>query len=265
MLRLLRVRLAAFAALPRDARLYVCAGALSAFATGAFAAVYNLYVLALGYDTAFLGTLLVVASVGAGAAVVPAGALVDRVGARGLLLGGSLVVAGGIGAQLVVPLAAVLVGGNLLAGAGAAAFFVAAAPFLARTVPPARQNAVFSLDTAAALAGTALGSIVAGQVAALAAGAGPAGAQPYRLALVLGSAVGALSFPVLLATQGSAGAAAPGAEGSRAAGDGLGVAPALGVVASWRAVLRDGAALRLGVTTALIGLGAGLAPRTSTK
>lgn len=258
MLRLLRVRLAAFAALPRDARLYVCAGALSAFATGAFAAVYNLYVLALGYDTAFLGTLLVVASVGAGAAVVPAGALVDRVGARGLLLGGSLVVAGGIGAQLVVPLAAVLVGGNLLAGAGAAAFFVAAAPFLARTVPPARQNAVFSLDTAAALAGTALGSIVAGQVAALAAGAGPAGAQPYRLALVLGSAVGALSFPVLLATQGSAGAAAPGAEGSRAAGAGLGVAPALGVVASWRAVLRDGAALRLGVTTALIGLGAGL-------
>ena len=265
---MLRAQLAEFASLPRDARLYVCAEALAAFATGAFGAVYNLYVLGLGFDTAFLGTLLVVATAGAGAAVVPAGALVDRVGARALLLGGSLVVAAGIGAQLLLPLAGVLAAGNALAGAGAATFFVAAAPFLARAAPAARQNAVFSLDTAVALGGTALGSIVAGQVAALAAGAPPVGPESYRLALLLGSAVGALSFPVLLATRATPGPPGDpeGRDGPEEPGHGRetgdrvapGAAASAGQLASWRAVLGDRAAVRLGVITGLIGLGAGL-------
>ena len=49
---MLRRRLAAYSTLPRNARLYVSAEALSACATGAFTAVYNLYVLSLGFDTA---------------------------------------------------------------------------------------------------------------------------------------------------------------------------------------------------------------------
>ena len=196
-----RARTAPFRSLPRNVRLYVLAEALSAFATGAFGAVYNLYVLSLGADTALLGTLLVVASGGAGAAVLPAGAIVDRLGPRTLLLGGSVVVAVGIGMQLIMPTVPVLVVGNVLAGAGAATFYVAAAPFLAQATPPERQNDVFSLDTAAALGAAAAGSAFAGQVAALL-GAGTDGsATAYRLALLLGGAVGVLSFPVLLLTD----------------------------------------------------------------
>jgi MFS family permease len=191
---------------------------------------------------------------GAGAAVVPAGALVDRLGPRALLLGGSLLVAAGVGVQLAVPVGAVLLAGSVLAGAGAAGFYVAAAPYLARVAPPGRQHELFSLDTAAALGGTALGSVVAGQVAAaLGAGSsGPAGAPdavaPYRWALLLGSAVGALSFPLLLATR-SRGPPGPAA-GVPPEGNGAGGA--------WRAVLADPVALRLAVVGGLIGLGAGL-------
>ncbi|HEX2514308.1 MAG TPA: MFS transporter [Chloroflexota bacterium] len=247
------------ATLPRDARLYVGAEVLAAFATGAFGAVYNLYVLALGFAPSFLGTLLVAGMLGAGAAVVPAGALVDRLGARALLLGGSLVVAAGVGVQLALPLGAVLLAGNALAGAGAAAFYVAAAPYLARVAPEGRQNELFSLDTAAALGGTALGSVVAGQVATLlGAGTtgpagGPDGAAPYRLSLLLGSAVGALSFPLLLATR-ATGAPAPAGAGGAAA------SPARDERAGgvWRAVLTDPVALRLAAIGGLIGLGAGL-------
>jgi MFS family permease len=234
----------------------VAAEALAAFATGAFGAVYNLYVLALGFAPSFLGTLLVAGMLGAGAAVVPAGALVDRLGPRALLLGGSLLVAAGVGMQLALPVGAVLLAGSVLAGAGAAGFYVAAAPYLARVAPPGRQHELFSLDTAAALGGTALGSVVAGQVAAaLGAGtSGPAGAPeavaPYRWALLLGSVVGALSFPLLLATR-SGGAPGPaGAAPPERVGNGTGGA--------WRAVLADPVALRLAVVGGLIGLGAGL-------
>jgi MFS family permease len=256
----LQRRLAAYSTLPRNARLYVTAEALSACATGAFGTAYNLYVVALGFDTAFLGTLLVAALAGAGTSVVPAGALVDRVGPRAMLLGGSLLVAGGVLAQLLLPVTAVLLAGNVLAGAGAAAFYVAAAPFLALAAPPERRNEVFSLDTAAALGGAAAGSVLAGQVAATlgaAPGGGPAALQAYRLALWLGSAVGALSFPVLLLTREESPRGLPTAPAPDEA-SGRGARAAGGLARSWRATLRDRVAVRLTLAAGLAGLGAGL-------
>ncbi len=251
-LYVLRRHLSAFATLPADVRWYIVAEGLAAFATGAFGAVYNLYVLALGFDTAFLGTLLVAGMVGAGASVLPAGALVDRIGPRALLLGGSVVAASGVGVQLVAPSGVVLLAGNVVAGAGGAAFYAAAAPYLAQAAPAERQNDVFSLDTAAALVGAAAGSVVAGQVAALLVGGahaavGDTSLGAYRAALVVGGAVGAASFLALTRTR-DVPAPRPrtGASTDRPAGP------------PWRAVLANPGARALAMTTALIGLGAGL-------
>lgn len=216
--------------LPRDARLYLIAEALSSFAAGALGAVFNLYLVALGFDTRFVGLLLAVTLAGAGAGAVPAGALVDRFGARAVLLGGSVVAAAGIAAQLAGAGAPLLLAGGAVAGAGAAAFGIAAAPFLVACAPEGRRTELFSLDTAVALAATAAGSALGGQLAAAAAavdgwgarssslpslatlalpwlaGAGSvapsATAAAYRLALLAAGAVGACSFFALLLTRG---------------------------------------------------------------
>ena len=201
--------------LSRDARLFLLAEACSAFAGGAFLAVYNLYVLALGYDPRLLGTLLAAGGAGAGLGALPAGALVDRLRPRAVLLAASLVAAAGIGAQLASGHAAALLIGNAVAGAGAAAYVVAAAPFLTEASAPGTRPRVFSVETAVALAFTAAGTAAGGQAAVLLEGSGqwaahmgpggPAGqAGAYWLTLAGASAIGACAFVPLVMTRGGA-------------------------------------------------------------
>ncbi|MGH2370026.1 MAG: MFS transporter, partial [Chloroflexota bacterium] len=250
---------------------------------------YNLYILALGHDTRFLGTLLVAGMAGAGAGVLPAGALVDRLGPRTMLLAGSLVAAAGIGTQLVTSVAGLLLAGGVVAGIGAAAFYVAAAPFLAGNAPAGRQTDLFSLDTAVALAATAAGSATAGQLAVALGASGAALGTPdatraYWITLLVASAVGACSFGALLLTRERPRDFTPDpsplTEGERQSESALvGGSPreavpqgyhldgrrspfparegGQGVRSSWRAAVADPVAVRLAVTAALIGLGVG--------
>lgn len=190
--------------LPRSARLYLAAEAVAAVAAGAMSSVFNLYIRALGYEAGFLADLLTLTSVGAGFGALLAGRLVDRAGPRRVLLGSSLVTAAGIATQLTarsVDPASLMLGAGIVTGLGASAYFVAAAPFLARAAGDAPRDDVFSLDTAIVLACGAFGTAVAGQSATLLIGS-IAAVDAYRITLLAGAAVGALSFPLLVFADG---------------------------------------------------------------
>jgi predicted MFS family arabinose efflux permease len=244
----LRSTLAAWRGAPRSARLFLLAEGCSAFATGAFGAAYNLYVLALGYDAAFLGTLLTAAAAGAGLGVVAGGWLTDRLGPRAVLLASSVVAGAGIGAQLWWTSVPALVASSAVAGIGAAAYYVAAAPFLARAAGERRPDALFSLDTAITLGCAAAGTASAAQAAALLL-PNTGDVAAYRAALLGGGVVGVVAFPLLLlAGVPPAPAAARGAAGEEGKT----------AVRGWTAILREPQAVRLAIVGAAVGAGAGL-------
>ena len=243
----------------RNARLYLAAEGASAVATGGFGAVYNLYVRALGYDASFLGTLLTAAMVGAGLGALMGGWLVDRFGARGVLMGSSLLTASGVVAQLVRTDGVSLLVGSVVAGLGASAYYVAAAPFLARNTGGVPPEDMFSLDTAVVLACTALGTAVAGQAATSLLGAGSGEMSAYLAVLWGAGGIGAVSFVALLGTR-DVGERAPVEIDARE--DSRDVQPELPRDApsagGWRAALSNPEAVKLAVAAGLIGAGAGL-------
>ncbi len=240
------------------------AEACSAFAAGAYGAAYNLYILALGYNAAFLGALLTAGAAGAGLGIALGGWFTDRVGPRAVLLGSSLVAGAGIGTQLWWTSTPVLIAGSATAGLGAAAYYVAAAPFLVRVSGTRRPDALFSLDTAITLGFAAVGTALAAQTAALLLAATDQ-VTAYRVALVAGSAIGICSFPLLFAvaepssnatsisltaaTRGSTRVASQSASAARTT---------RAAMKGWLAAMREPAALRLAVIAATIGAGAGL-------
>src|SRR6266704_1546600 len=74
----------------RNARLYLLSYALSGVTTGIILVLYNLYLAALGYSTAFIGLVLFAAILGAGLSIFPAGLCVDRFGGKAILIWASL-------------------------------------------------------------------------------------------------------------------------------------------------------------------------------
>lgn len=269
--------------LSRNARLYVLAEVPMAIGAGGFATVYNLYILALGYAPAFLGVLLTVTLAGAGAAALPAGALVDRCGPRAVLLGASLATAAGVAVQLVAPLAVPLLAGSVVAGAGVGAFYVAAAPFLAENSPTGRRTSLFTLDVVAVLAGRAAGSAAGGVAVVLLGAGGFLAAERYRLTLVGAAAITATAIIPLLLTRGHpfpgafSGHDPPGNGPDRLTPAGKGESfplealalgkphdgresgpAAPGRLGQWRLAVGDRLVLRLAAVAAVMGLGTGL-------
>src|SRR2546421_12850963 len=62
----------------RNARLYLINNVLSGVTTGILLVLYNLYLASLGYHADFIGAILFAGTIGAGLAIFPAGACVDR-------------------------------------------------------------------------------------------------------------------------------------------------------------------------------------------
>lgn len=240
--------------LPGSGRLYLAAEGLAAVAGGGMGVVFNLYIRSLGFEAGFLGTLLTLTAVGAGMGAVLGGRMVDRVGARRVLLVFSPVAAAGMATQVVSGAAEVLLVGGVVTGVGAAAYYVAAAPFLARNAGEAAHEDVFSLDTAIALAGGAVGAAAGGQVATELLRMGEDAVAAYRAVLVGAGAIGATSFLLLLRTRERDARILRSAQD-----DTLGI----GCDASesqrrWGAVMREPVVGKLMVVAALIAVGAGL-------
>src|SRR5215472_5505643 len=155
-----------WSALHRNARLYVISNTLQAATAGAVGVLYTLYLTALGYQTDFIGAALVVATIGGGLGIIPAGPLVRRLGWRTMLIWSDLIGGVAIALQIVAPTAPVILVTMLGVGASVAIVLVINTPLLAAYSTPRERIALFGINNAtnflAVIVGTLLGGFLPG-------------------------------------------------------------------------------------------------------
>lgn len=151
-----------FAHFQRNARLYLLSNALSGVTLGIFLVLYNLYLTSLGYNEDFVGAFLFATTIGAGAAIFPAGFCVDRLNSKWILLVASAII-GGVGVGTILfrqPLPLLVCA--FFTGAAAAFILVLNAPFLTRNSVPAERAHLFSLNIGLTQIATVLGEVIGG-------------------------------------------------------------------------------------------------------
>ena len=180
----------------RNARLVLLALSLIGISYGSFTTLFNLYIIELGFDEAFLGILIGISAAGAAIASVPCGLLVDRIGARRGLLLGTVVTAVGILIEVTITIGWVLVIGAIIAAVGVALIFVAQVPFLAANSTERDRMHLYSVAAAifvlAGIGGSLFAGFVPGWFRALAPDLSVAAS--YRATLLATGAMSALSL-----------------------------------------------------------------------
>jgi len=155
------------ASLPRNVRLLIGMRAARSFGQGAMVAAFALYLHALGWSGAVIGTVLMGALLVGSALTMVVGPLSDRGGRRGFLLGYELlqvaaaVTAMAATAPWLLITAAILGGFGRGANGAAGPFSPVEQAWLAHELPMARRGRVFSLNTAVGFFGMAAGALLA--------------------------------------------------------------------------------------------------------
>lgn len=162
MWRQLTSSLARFGHLRRNARLYLISNTLQAFTAGALGVLYTLFLASLGLSTTFIGVTLFVATAGGALGILPASALVRRLGWRAMLLWSDLIGGVAIAVQLLAPTPAIILITSVGIGASVAIFLVLNAPFLAANSAPDQRNAIFGLNNALGFLGGVSGTLIGG-------------------------------------------------------------------------------------------------------
>jgi len=160
--RQLTSSLARFGHLRRNARLYLISNTLQAFTAGALGVLYTLFLASLGLSTTFIGVTLFVATAGGALGILPASALVRRLGWRAMLLWSDLIGGVAIAVQLLAPTPAIILITSVGIGASVAIFLVLNAPFLAANSAPDQRNAIFGLNNALGFLGGVSGTLIGG-------------------------------------------------------------------------------------------------------
>ncbi len=197
----------------RDVRLYLISGTLIGFCwMGIYNVLFNLYLLRLDYDLAFIGMINATVALAYALLALPAGALGGRWGVRRtMLIGYCLVVTG-----LLLPPLGQFAPVTWRTGwlftysfgvAGASLYSVNGSVFLMDATGEAERSHAFSVQTAlsplAAFFGSLVGGFLPGFYATLS-GASLDDAAPYRYALLTAAGLLSLGIPALLGTRESA-------------------------------------------------------------
>jgi MFS family permease len=148
--------------LSRNAQLYLISNSIQAVTAGALAVIYTLYLSALGYNTSFIGLVLLVATIGGGVGIVPSQPLVNRFGWRTMLIWSDMIGGIAIFLQLTVPTPLVLLLTSVAIGASVAIVLVINAPLLAANSTPEDRTALFGLNNALQFLASILGSLLGG-------------------------------------------------------------------------------------------------------
>jgi MFS family permease len=171
--------------------------------------LYNFYLDALGLSARVLGNAAASLTLGGLLALLPAGWLTDRVGARRVYYLAALILAVGLGCGALVENPLPIYAAATLAGAGTALWRVAMSPLLMQASPAAQRARTFSWNVALLVGSGALWTVTAGAAPDWIAGqTGWSGLQSTRAALLIG-AFGSLVGLILLITLGAGAAASP--------------------------------------------------------
>lgn len=183
------------------ARLYLFYSFASGLAMGILRLLFNFYVLSLGHDRAFLGTLVALPPLVITILAIPAGMLSHRFGLRfSLITGAALMVVSILGASMSTA-AAALVLFSLSRGLSRTLLSVSNAPFMTENSQSAERTHLFSVQFATRMAAVFVGSSVAGALPTIMSWIGGFGAEDalaYRASLWICAAVYALAILPLL-------------------------------------------------------------------
>jgi len=198
---MLREYLTTIRGFSRDARLYLICTSLYSLMTGVQYLYLNLYALELGFDQAFIGTLVGIPALVTAAVALPVGFLLPRFGyRRGLLLGISLQVVALLGWTL-LPYPGLLLAASALWGLGSALTLITASPLMADVSGERDRAHLFSVQFAAAtlavVVASAVGGILPGVYHRLL-GIPESGPAPYRATLITAMLIATLALvPVI--------------------------------------------------------------------
>ncbi len=193
-----------FTGFERDARIFLVTTLVYGVALSLWWVDFNLYLVALGMDPAFIGMAATASSAAGAVFAFPASILSDRIGRRLVLaLGTGGATLGILGLLLTTEPAAIL----LLAGVVGAAnqsFFVVQSPLLMERSRPEHRNELFSLQFAISNVTNVGAALLGGAIAAIlgsAAGAGAGDPSTYRVLLVLMAVSAAVATVTVLALR----------------------------------------------------------------
>jgi MFS family permease len=165
-MRLLNEYIQQFRGFQRNARLFLISNVLSGVTAGILLVLYNLYLVSLGYHADFVGVVLFTGTIGAGLAIFPAGACVDRFGGKYILIYSSaLIGVAGVG-QILFRQPFPLLASAFVAGVGLAFLLVITAPFLTLNSAPEERSHLFSMNISLSLITLVVGEIIGGALPA---------------------------------------------------------------------------------------------------
>jgi MFS family permease len=172
----------------RDARLILVTSLVTGAAISLWWIDFNLYLVALGYETATIGIVSTIASLAGGIIAFPASAWSDRVGRRVVFYGGLIAGIVALVALLASEALVVVVVSAALWSMGFQAFQVVISPYMTEHSDPDHRNELFAVQFAIQNVTNIVAAILGGVVAtAIAAWIGlpPGGPGTYRIILVI--------------------------------------------------------------------------------
>ncbi len=201
---MLRDYAAALRGFSANARLYLGTSLLVGFSTGLLYLLFNLYVLSLGYDQAFVGLLASLPALVTAAAALPAGVLLPRLGFRRALLIGLAVYGAAQLAWVLFPTRPILIVASIVAGLGGVLLAVVASPLMVAASTEETRTHLFGVQFALNTFASVVASVLGGQLTKVL-GAGVAGTSAgYRGVLLIATAVSLLAFIPILRLRGMA-------------------------------------------------------------
>lgn len=146
----------------RNVRLFLVQTFITGIYAGIYGVVFNLYVLHMGFDTAFLGLLLSMSLLASALASIPAGMLCDRFNHKAIL-----VIFGLLSLLAILPLflsssPAVLLVASAVSGIFGQISIVCATPFLTENCEKGGMTHVFSANSALAWGASVIGFAAGG-------------------------------------------------------------------------------------------------------